>query len=218
VKDEKDWFAWHHQYDEPTSRLAQRLEIVRSRVRIVLDEAPPGPLRVISAVAGQGRDLLPVLATHPRAADVTARLVELDPRNTAVARSLDSGPAAVEIVTGDASLVDGYAGLAPADLVLLCGLFGNITGEDIRHTILTTRALTRAGGTVIWTRRRDENDATDFIRDVFAEHGFEFVWLSEPSVGFGVGVHRYRDEPDPLPAGERMFTFVGRSELRARGL
>jgi hypothetical protein len=37
-------------------------------------------------VAGQERDLLPVLAEHPRPVDVTARLVELDPRNVRLAR------------------------------------------------------------------------------------------------------------------------------------
>ena len=68
-------------------------------------------------VAGQGRDLIPVLATHPRGADVTARLVELDPRNTTIARELAEGLSRVDIVTGDASLVDAYTGLLPADLV-----------------------------------------------------------------------------------------------------
>ena len=136
---DRDWYEWHEQYEDPDSHLVQRLATVQSRIRAALDEAPPGPLRAISVVAGQGRDLIPVLATHPRGADVTARLVELDPRNAEVARELAAGMSSVDIVTGDASLVEVYAGLVPADLVLLCGLFGNITDEDIRATISAAR-------------------------------------------------------------------------------
>jgi hypothetical protein len=192
---------------------------VQSRIRVALDEAPPGPLRAISVVAGQGRDLIPVLATHPRGADVTARLVEIDPRNTAVARSLaaEAGLSSVDIVTGDAARTDAYAGLLPADLVLLCGLFGNITDEDIRATIVTARSLTRPGGTVVWTRGRFDPDWFEWIASVFEESGFERLFLTEPGPRYGVGAHRYTGPAEPVPDGT-IFTFVGRDELKARGL
>ena len=217
---DRDWYEWHLQYEDPGSHLAQRLATVQSRIRAALDAAPPGPLRAISVVAGQGRDLIPVLATHPRGADVTARLVELDPRNTAVARELASGlssPSSVDIVTGDASLVEAYAGLIPADLVLLCGLFGNITDDDIRATISAARGLTRTGGTVIWTRGRGEPDRVDWVASVFEENDFERVFVSAPGPRYGVGEHRHTGPVLPLPPGS-MFTFVGRHELKARGL
>jgi hypothetical protein len=78
-----------------------------------------------------------VLAAHPRGGEVAARLVELDPRNTAVAADLVAGPglSSVDFGTGDASRTDAYDGVVPADLVLLCGLFGNITDDDILATI-----------------------------------------------------------------------------------
>lgn len=217
---DRDWYEWHLQYEDPDSHLAQRLATVQSRIRAALDEAPPGPLRAISLVAGQGRDLIPVLASHPRGADVTARLVELDPRNTAVARELANGPSSVDsvdIVTGDASLVEAYAGLVPADLVLLCGLFGNITDDDIRATISAARGLTRTGGTVIWTRGRGEPDRVDWVASVFEENDFERVFVSAPGPRYGVGQHRHTGPVLPLPPGS-MFTFVGRHELKARGL
>ena len=75
----RDWHAWHDAYDDPGSSLAQRLAVVQARIAAALDVAPPGPLRAVSMCAGQGRDLIPVLASHPRGRDVTARLVELDP-------------------------------------------------------------------------------------------------------------------------------------------
>jgi hypothetical protein len=217
---DRDWYEWHLQYEDPDSHLAQRLATVQSRIRAALDEAPPGPLRAISVVAGQGRDLIPVLASHPRGADVTARLVELDPRNTAVARELANGPSSVDsvdIVTGDASLVEAYAGLVPADLVLPCGLFGNITDDDIRATISAARGLTRTGGTVIWTRGRGEPDRVDWVASVFEENDFERVFVSAPGPRYGVGEHRHTGPVLPLPPGS-MFTFVGRHELKARGL
>src|SRR2546429_389313 len=61
-----DWSEWHRAYDEPGSNLSQRLRIVQARIREVLDAAPPGPITAVSICAGQGRDLLEVLAVHPR--------------------------------------------------------------------------------------------------------------------------------------------------------
>src|SRR5215472_15812564 len=103
---ERDWYSWHAPYDDPNSGLSRRLAWVQDRIRAALDEAPPGPIRVISICAGQGRDLIGVLPGHPRRGDVSARLVELDPRNIEVARRLaaEAGLANVEIVLGDAAL------------------------------------------------------------------------------------------------------------------
>src|SRR2546423_4781084 len=119
---EKDWYAWHGDYDVPGSVIALRLTAVQERIAAALDEFPAGPVTVLSLCAGQGRDLLGVLAGHPRRDDVTARLVELDPRNVEVARrtATEAGLSGVEVVVGDAALSDHYAGLAPADLVLAC--------------------------------------------------------------------------------------------------
>jgi hypothetical protein len=75
-----DWHGWHDDYDRPGSSLARRLDAVQARVSVALDSAPPGPLRAISLCAGQGRDLLEVLAGQPRRDDVRALLVELDQR------------------------------------------------------------------------------------------------------------------------------------------
>src|SRR6266568_4249290 len=98
-----DWKAWHEKYDDPDSAFAQRLAVVRDRIRDALGQAPPGPLRAISLCAGQGRDLIPVLAEHPRGRDVHARLVELDADNAEFARELaaEAGLGRVEVVTGD---------------------------------------------------------------------------------------------------------------------
>ncbi|GLY73718.1 hypothetical protein Airi01_019850 [Actinoallomurus iriomotensis] len=213
-----DWRAWHDEYDRPDSSLARRLKAVRRQVGAALDACPPGPLRVVSLCAGQGRDLLEVLDGHSRRADVRARLVELDERNTASASAAveAAGLDQVEVLTADAALIDHYRGMVPADVVLMCGLFGNLTDEDIQRTITFGPQLTKTGGTVIWTRHRSAPDRVPLICDWFEQSGFERLWLSPPDAGFGVGVHRFTAEPRPLAAGESMFTFVGYDLLGRR--
>ncbi|WP_350276308.1 SAM-dependent methyltransferase [Kribbella sp. HUAS MG21] len=201
-----DWQAWHQRYDDPGSDLSRRLDAVKTQVRAALDRAPDGPVRVISLCAGQGRDLLDVLEDHPRRADVRARLVELDPELAAAAR--ERAPAEVEVITGDASLTDQYDGMVPAELVLLCGIFGNITAADIRRTVAASRQFCATGGTVIWTRHREEPDLVPEICGWFEDGGFERVWVSEKDAGFGVAVHRFTGVPEPLVRGRQLFSFV----------
>ncbi|SCG63273.1 class I SAM-dependent methyltransferase [Micromonospora humi] len=214
----KDWLDWHRDYDQPDSALSRRLVEVRRQIAEALDAAPPGPLRAISLCAGQGRDLIPVLAAHPRGGEVTARLVELDPRNTELARRAvaEAGLTGVEVVTGDAAVTDRYADLAPADLVLVCGIFGNITDDDIRSTVRHCASLCATGGTVLWTRHRREPDLVPTICDWFAEEGFVPVAVNSPADGVGVGAHRFTGPPRPLAPGARMFAFVGYDVLEQR--
>jgi Putative methyltransferase len=210
-----DWYAWHEQYDKPGTwpGLAWRLGVVRERIRAALDEAPGGQLRAISLCAGQGLDLIGALAGHPRRHDVTARLVELDPRNTGAARRLaaEAGLRRVQVVTGDASLTSQYADMVPACLVLACGLFGNLTDADIEATIGYCTQLCATGGTVIWTRARWDPDLSPRVCEWFEERGFERVWLSDASAPGHqrVGAHRFTGTPAPLEENAVMFTFIG---------
>jgi hypothetical protein len=214
----KDWRAWHDAYDDPESPLAGRLRVVQARIAAVLDAAPPGPLRVISMCAGQGRDLIGVLRTHPRGREVSARLVELDPGNAAVASraAAGAGLAGVEVAVGDAGEAGAYAGIVPADVVLACGVFGNITDADIKRTVDCCAQLCASGGAVVWTRRRSAPDLVPRICQWFGENGFQQVWVSGPGLPFGVGVHRFAGRPQPLAPETRMFTFVG-EEVRGSG-
>lgn len=206
-----DWHAWHDDYDRPDSPLTRRLHTVQGLIRQALDAAPPGPLRAVSVCAGQGRDLIGALADHPRRADVTARLVELDPRNTARARQAAgaAGLGGVEVVTGDATATDAYAGLAPADLVLMVGVFGNLTDADIERAAGWCTQLCANGGTLIWTRHRKQPDVFPRICAWLEERGFERLWLSPPDERQGIGMHRFTGVPRPLEPGARMFSFVG---------
>ncbi|WUH93846.1 methyltransferase domain-containing protein [Streptomyces sp. NBC_00433] len=212
-----DWHGWHDFYDRTDSSLGRRLLVVQQHIRAALDACPAGPIGVVSVCAGQGRDLIEVLAGHPRAVDVTARLVELDPRNVAAARqaAAAAGLDGVEVIEDDAALTRLYAGAAPADLVLMCGVFGNIPDDDVRNTVDHCAALCRRGGTLVWTRHRKAPDLVPRICDWFEARGFERRFLSAPDAGFGVGVHHRTAPPRPLAADARMFTFVGYDTLAA---
>ncbi|HEY6741727.1 MAG TPA: hypothetical protein VI110_05150, partial [Lapillicoccus sp.] len=73
------WESWHGAYVDPSSSLSRRLAVVRDRIDQWLDGTAPRPVRVVSLCAGDGRDLLEVLASRGDADRVTGTLVELDP-------------------------------------------------------------------------------------------------------------------------------------------
>jgi hypothetical protein len=213
LAEQTHWQAWHEPYTDPSSYLSQRLAVVQRHIRSFLDDAPLGAIRVVSMCAGEGRDLLGVLPGHARCADVHARLVELDEGNAAVARraAAAAGLEQVEVVVGDAALTDAYSGAVPADLVLACGVFGNIVDDDIRRTIEVLPQLCAPGATVIWTRHRFEPDLTPRIRAWFEANGFvetSFDAPKEEDLKFSVGVNRFEGTPLALRSGVSMFTFV----------
>jgi hypothetical protein len=214
----RDWHAWHAPYDDAGSPLALRLAVVQQRIREAIDAAPAGPLRVISACAGQGRDLIGALRDHPRRSDVSARLVELDERNVEAARAAarEAGLTGVQVVAGDAGVSDAYAGAVPAGLVLFCGVFGNIPDAEIAHVIQRLPELCAPGATAIWTRHRLPPDLTPAIREWFARAGFDEITFDAPEgTIFGVGANRLRGPSRPLERGVRLFRFVGFDALRA---
>jgi hypothetical protein len=149
--------------------------------------------------AGDGRDVLPLLPAGSRAV-----LVEWD---AALAdRARQTAPDGVTVITGDAGTTTPYASVAPAEIVLACGVFGNIPYEDTRRTIASLPSLLAPGGTVIWTRAGAEAGA---VRDLFAANGFtEQSFTAPPDARFRVGVHRLSREPDPYLSGVRLFSFV----------
>ena len=212
---ERDWQAWHRDYDAPGSELHARLTAVQRLVRAALDShrAGRGRIQVVSVCAGRGRDLLEVLPEHSVRARVAARLVELDPGNAAVARDVAQAAnlSAVEVVTDDASTTDAYLGSVPADLVLLCGVFGNIPDRDVETTIRSLPQLCAAGAFVVWTRHRRPPDLTPTIRGWFAEAGFvERAFVSPGESSWAVGLQAFEGEPVPLVLGRKLFAFGSR--------
>jgi hypothetical protein len=204
-----NWSDWHDAYAQPGSGLGNRLTAVRTQIERHLEATAPRPVRVVSACAGDGRDLLGVLSRRTDADRVTALLIEHDAGLAARAReAADALPATVEVRQADAARSDAYADAVPADLVLLCGIFGNVSDADVRNTVNAAPELCAPGAEVVWTRHRGDPDLTPSIRRWFADSGFEEVAFVAPDgEHWSVGVHRLVAEPRPLEPDRRWFTF-----------
>jgi hypothetical protein len=206
-----DWVAWHGRYAHCDSLQSRRLPVVRAHIREFLESRADTP-RVISICAGDGRDLLGVLEEMPEPDCVRARLVELSPKlaDDALARAREAQLEGVEVLTADAGVTDAYADAVPADLVLACGVFGNVSDRDVERTVRTLPQLCAEGGTVVWTRHRRDPDLTPRIRAWFADAGFREQAFDSPGPdSFSVGVHVLERPPEPLERGRRLFTFNG---------
>lgn len=206
-----DWHDWHLPYEVDTSPLSRRLRLVQQHLNDWLDRRLDSSLRVVSVCAGQGHDLIGALAPRPDADRVRAELVEYDPRNVAAARMgiVAAKLTGFTVTEADAGDFAAYRTAVPADLVLLAGVLGNISEEDVRATIDALPRLCAADATVIWTRTRRAPDLTPAIRGWFADASFAEEAFHAPSnVLFSVGVHRFDGQPQQAPPSGRIFTFA----------
>ena len=208
----RDYRAWHNDYDDPQSSLSQRLAVVQRRLAEGLSAMPPGAIQIISMCAGQGRDIIPILQQHSRAPETRAALLEIDPRNVALAKRAiaASGLTGVTAIQTDASISDAYAAWIPADILLACGIFGNISDADLEHTVRSLSMLCRQGATVIWTRHWKQPQMIVAIRQWFHESGFLDLGFDalDNERKMGVGVVSLTGTPLPFKAGVRFFTFL----------
>jgi len=221
MSETRDYQDWHRRYDDPGSGLSWRLERVRHHIGQALDQHP-GPTRVLSVCAGDGRDLLGVLAERGGADRVSAVLMELHPDLAQQARdaAAATGLAQVEVRTVDASNAEAYRGAAPADLVLLVGIFGNVADIDVWRLIEFAPQLCRPGATLIWSRGRKftrdlpgvtAGDINDEVRAKFAAAGFsETAYEPHDSTSLpALGVVRYDGPPVELRADQPpLFAFL----------
>jgi hypothetical protein len=187
-----DWLGWLANYDEPGTPQARRLPVVRELIERAVAEHPSDELRILSLCAGDGRDVLPLIAAWRDRKRIRARLVELTPGMAERARAFVTEHALdVDVVEGDAADPGNYAAAAPADIVLACGMFGRMPDGHVERTVGVLPALCRDGGFVVWTRHRHEPDLTPSVRRWFARAGFEECAFESPGTDdFAVGLHR----------------------------
>lgn len=209
----KDWYEWHDLYKtEP--RLQQRLEIVQEFIAYSLNASPDGAIRIVSVCAGDGRDLLGTLENHPRAKDVSARLVELNPllveRGRATIEYLGLAKQ-IEFINGDAAIASNYIGVVPADLVIVCGVFGNLTEAELNRLLENLSFLSKPGAFVIWTRGHSNGiPYSENVRKILRASEFEEVNFQLTGTGdMGVGLHRYSGKNLPQPKDQQLFVFSG---------
>jgi hypothetical protein len=206
------WVEWHHAYDDPSSSLSRRLIAVRRLVGDCLDVAPEGEISVVSLCAGDGRDLLGILEHHTRRHDVRALLIELDEGLVHEGRRRidELGLTRIAFLRGDAGDTNNLGSFNDVQLVLACGIFGNVAEHDIRSTIEGLSVLLAEGGSTVWTRHRMAPDLTPSIRDWFVAAGFEeteFVPIADSSASVGANRLIAKDLARSLP--RRLFEFIG---------
>jgi hypothetical protein len=206
----KDWAEWHRKYDDPATGHPQRLAVVVEQLKAALDRMPPGPIRVLSLCAGDGRDVATAARGHARAPDLTGCLVELDAglAEQAMANLAPLGTT-LEVRAGDAGDPTVWADVLPVDLLLLCGIFGNVPDADIERTAATTAAICAPGATVLWTRHRRPPDLTPQIQEWFEAAGCTTLgfWSGGPG-GFGVGEARFDGAGRSLERSRPLFAFT----------
>lgn len=109
----------------------------------------------------------------------------------------------------DAGCSDAYAGAVPADLVLLVGILGNISDQDVQVLISAAPQLCAPGASVVWSRGRDQRDINEDIREWFATSGFDEIDYAALDAGSrpALGLMRYAGHPVALVPGRQLFTF-----------
>ena len=124
----------------------------------------------------------------------------------------------VEVRTVDAGTTDAYAGAVPAEIVLLVGIFGNISDDDLWRTIGAAPQLCAPGATLLWSRGRDEGDRNAEVRTRFAAAGFaELAYETLDRDGWpALGVVRYDGPPVDLVPGSVCSPSSDDDPLRPR--
>jgi hypothetical protein len=203
-----DWVAWHRQYDAE-GPLSRRLASVQDHIARILAEAPSA-VRILSLCSGDGRDVVGAVARLARPVDVRGRLVELNATLAGAARDriASAGLTGLGVVEADAGVAASFDGAVPADLVLLCGIFGNVSDDDIRRTVAAMPSVCAREAHVIWTRHRREPDLTPSIRRWFEEAGFRHEAFEPIDDSSGaVGVERFEGDPGAFDPTVRLFRF-----------
>jgi hypothetical protein len=210
-----DWVRWHENY-EASPALKARLLIVREHLSRCFDSQPAGIIQVLSICAGDARDLIGLLAMHPRRMDVKAYLIE---NNTELVKNgrkviVEAGfRDQFQFVIADATISSTYLGLVPVDVVLMAGVFGNLRSEEVARLIGSLGLLCKCGGYVVWTRHRRLHNGLNqiaLIRQLFSESDFEEVLIEDTSDdSFTIGSHRYKGTGQVLHGGIKLFEFTG---------
>jgi len=206
----KDWAEWHDKYDVENSDLAARLVLVQSAIKQSVPLNVTNVYTIIDICGGDARDIVGALSSHPAKDKINGVLIEIDIALASKAKkSFKNAELNINTVLADAADTHFYKNYAPADLVLLCGVFGNVKDTDVKKIISHLPYLCKRGGKVIWTRNKREPDVTPQIREFFKETNFEeTAFITTESNMYAIGINTFRGEPVASWTDTHMFTFI----------
>lgn len=214
-----DWANWHKLYDAGLG-LSVRLRIVREQIQAALDECAPGPVRIVSICAGDGRDVIEAVSCHRRCHDVAATLIDNHAPSLDRGRALasEAGVAGqIEFVCADATLAGSYLGSVPADVIIISGVLGHVSDAWLPRFLGNLPMLCQEGGSVIWNRHQVVNRGAEHVRliqQILRARDFHEVHFEATSpTGFAVSRARFRGTAQPLDPGRVLFEFAGLDRL-----
>jgi hypothetical protein len=149
-----DWYKWHEAYDSSPT-LQARLRLARTHITQALEAVPYFKIQLVSVCAGDGRDVIGALINNPRRFQISASLVEINPAlvgqgNAALEQyGLKSQ---VQFLEADATLAATYESIAPVDVLVVCGVFGNVRDSSLESMIRNLACLCRSKAMMVWTR------------------------------------------------------------------
>lgn len=206
-----NWRTWHDKY-QTDEGLKARLETVKSAIKSCLPRDNSKTFTLIDIGAGDGRDIVEALKDYPTPSNVRGLLVEIDQALADKAREALHYAKLTNLLVrmGDASLLRNYKDQVPVDLVLLCGIFGNISDIDAEKTVKAMPMLLKPGGKVIWTRNRRAPDKTPFIRELFKSNDMrEVEFITSENIIYAVGINEYSaSNAVALDEDAHLFTFI----------
>jgi hypothetical protein len=197
---------WHDNYEDKTSTPYKRTLIVK---KLIVDYLiNKNNITILSICAGQGRDVLTSLN-----ADTYAYLIDIDKKCIDYAQSYvnNNNIHNVSIIKADASLISTYVdnNIPKADLILICGVFGHLSLEDISITAQSLKQLIKTGGSVIWTRHKFDNDITKEVREAFELAGYkEETFISPKEEPFSIGMHKLIENAIEPIYDLKMFDYI----------
>jgi hypothetical protein len=218
-----DWVKWHQLYETEPSRLV-RLKLVQQHLSDCMHYVSAGAFKVVSICAGDGRDIIGALSGHKRRNEARVRLVEINPGLVETGRkAAESAGLAeqIEFSSGDATMSSAYSGIAPADLVIACGVFGNVREQHLSQLVSCLPQLCQTRGYIVWTHflSRSGLKRIELIRGLLQTAGFVDKHLDfSDQAGLLVATQFYAGKNMPLPDHSRLFEFndPGRLEILAR--
>ncbi len=211
-----DWAEWHKRYESVPS-LQERLAVVCEEISLAISATRTKPVRILSICSGDGRDVILSTAASKLRKSISGVLIELNPDLVARGRSTIKEFSLQEEISfqcSDATKSETYRSIAPAHIVVLSGVFGNLKYEDVGLLIDSLRSLCEPKARVIWTRNLNEfgdgETVVGGIKKLFANVNFtEASYTKTPSGVFAVGTHVYEGETLNLPARPVLFRFSG---------
>ena len=162
--------------------------------------------------AGDGRDVIGVLRNHPRQNDVRAWLVELN--GESIEAGMDRASKAhlensVRFLSQDATDYATYRQIAPANIILVCGVWGHVPADERPQLVQGLSTLCAPGGMVVWTCGALRGMARPrAIQSLFRGPAWEEVRVSVTlDTTWLVATHRYAGPRAEPPTSGAIFHF-----------